>query len=131
MRFLLDTHIWLWSELEPWRLASEVTRNISDPDHELFLSPVSVWETLLLLEKKRIQIDEDFGSWFDKSTKDLNLFEAPLSGDIARQHGTVALQHRDPADRLLLATAQLYDLTLITADERLMRFSGVNVLPNR
>jgi PIN domain nuclease of toxin-antitoxin system len=131
MRFLLDTHIWLWSEFEPWRLTSDVTKRISDPHHELFLSPVSVWEALLLLQKKRVQIDEDFGTWFARSAKELRLFEAPLSWDVAAQFGSINPRHRDPADRLLLATARVYDLTFVTADDRLLNVSNINVLPNR
>jgi len=52
MKLLLDTHIWTWSQLEPWRITSEVTKKLGDPRNELWLSPVSIWELVLLVEEE-------------------------------------------------------------------------------
>jgi PIN domain nuclease of toxin-antitoxin system len=54
MKLLLDIHIWIWSHLEPWRITSEVTKELGDPRNELWLSPLSIWELVLLVEKKRL-----------------------------------------------------------------------------
>lgn len=54
MKFLLDTHVWLWSLLEPTKLSVGIQAILSSSNNTLFLSPVSVWETLILIEKKRI-----------------------------------------------------------------------------
>jgi PIN domain nuclease of toxin-antitoxin system len=67
MKLLLDTHIWLWSVLEPHKLNSEVHQCLSDSRNDRFLSPVSIWEAVILLEKKRIGIDRDIGEWFEES----------------------------------------------------------------
>ena len=131
MRLLLDTHIWIWSYLEPHKLSSEVSREISNPEHHRYLSPVSIWEMLTLLEKKRIQIKEDFGEWFRRSKEDLDLLELPLTWRIGHELRFTKLQHSDPADRFLVATAKVYDLTLVTADERLVNVPGLSVLQNR
>lgn len=131
MRLLLDTHIWIWSYLEPHRITSEIARQLINPENENFLSPVSVWEVLVLLERKRIRISEDFEEWFKKSKQDLDLLEAPFAWEVAHELRFVRLGHKDPADHFLVATARVYDLTLITADARLMNIAGVNVLPNR
>jgi PIN domain nuclease of toxin-antitoxin system len=131
MRLLLDTHIWIWSYLEPHRLTSEVSREISNPEHHRYLSPVSIWEMLTLLEKKRIQVKEDFSEWFRRSKEDLDLLELPLTWQIAHELRFTNLQHSDPADRFLVATAKVYDLTLVTADERLINVPGLSVLQNR
>jgi hypothetical protein len=59
MKLLLDTHIWLWIHREPWKLTSEVNQALADPQVDLWLSPVSVWELAVLLEKKRVTLQED------------------------------------------------------------------------
>jgi len=131
MRLLLDTHIWIWSYLDPHKLSSEVAREISNPEHYRYLSPISIWEMVVLLEKKRIQIKEDFGEWFRRSKEDLDLLELPLDWRIGHELRFTMLQHSDPADRFLVASAKIYDLTLVTADERLMNVPGLSVLQNR
>lgn len=78
MRFLLDTHIWLWSFREPHKLSSEIRKAISDPEAVRFISPVSIWEVMILLEKKRLKLLESFDQWFARTTADSELVEAPL-----------------------------------------------------
>ena len=57
MKLLLDTHIWLWTLLEPERLPPELADHLRDAGHELWLSPISVWEAILLAEKGRVVFD--------------------------------------------------------------------------
>jgi PIN domain nuclease of toxin-antitoxin system len=131
MRLLLDTHIWIWSDVEAHKLSSEVARELTNPENERYLSAVSVWEAILLLEKKRTRLNGDFGEWFKKSKLELGLIEVPLNWEIAHEVRYTILGHRDPADRFLVATAKVYDLTLVTADERLMQIRGLKLLANR
>jgi PIN domain nuclease of toxin-antitoxin system len=128
---LLDTHIWIWNYTAPEKLTSEVARELANPDNERFLSPVSIWEVAILLEKRRVNLRQDFGEWFKKSVEDLALIEAPLRWGVAHELRFTLLGHRDLADRFLVATAKVYDMTLVTADERLMSVPGLSVLPNR
>jgi PIN domain nuclease of toxin-antitoxin system len=130
MKLLLDTHIWIWNDVEPWKLSSEVTRELASPGNELWVSPVSIWEIIVLLEKRRIDLKQDFGRWVQESSRDLDLREAVLTLEVAHEVRFTILGHRDPADRFLVATAKVYDLTLVTADERLLRVPGIQVLPN-
>jgi PIN domain nuclease of toxin-antitoxin system len=131
MKLLLDTHIWIWSFLEPHKVSSEVSQALSDPGNERYLASVSVWEAILLLEKKRIQFDRDFAEWFKASKEELGLIEVPITWEVAHELRFTILGYRDPGDRFLVATAKVYDLTLVTADERLMRVPGIQVLINR
>jgi PIN domain nuclease of toxin-antitoxin system len=131
MNLLLDTHIWLWNHLEPWRVASDVNQALADPGNELWLSPVSIWELAVLREKRRVVLDEEMNRWVEKSKRELSLKEAPFSWEVANEIPFTQLAHRDPADRFLVATAKAYQLTLVTADERLLRVPALNVLPNR
>jgi PIN domain nuclease of toxin-antitoxin system len=128
---LLDTHIWIWNYTAPEKLTSEVARELTNPENDRFLSPVSIWEVAVLLEKRRINLKQDFGNWFKKSVADLVLLDAPFHWEVAHELRFTLLAHRDPADRFLVATAKVYDLTLVTADERLLNAPGLKVLPNR
>lgn len=121
MQLLLDTHIWVWSVLEPHKLTSEVHRAISDPRNTRFLSPVSIWEFVVLLEKKRLTINQDFGQWFGQSKSVLKLQEVPVDWRVVHEMRFVMLGYRDPADRFLAATTIANDLTLVTADQRLLQ----------
>ncbi len=132
MRLLLDTHIWLWSQVEPRRLAARVRKALTAEDAEPWLSPISVWEFLLLVERERL----DLGSlkpteWLELADARAPCREAPLTREVALRSRALGLSHEDPADRFLAATAAVYDLTLVTADERLLRGKGYRTLANR
>jgi PIN domain nuclease of toxin-antitoxin system len=131
MKLLLDTHIWLWNELEPWKITSEVHNQLASPQNELFLSPISVWEFALLVDKKKINITADFGEWVDGSFNDLQIQEAPVSFAVAHELRFTQLAHKDPGDRFIVATARVYDLTLVTSDEKLMNVPNLSIFPNR
>ena len=131
MKLLLDTHIWIWSVLEPTRLSRRIARAIDNAQNELWLSPISVWELLMLTQKGRVQLNEDAVPWAQRTVKDLQLHEAPLTFEVALETSTLNLIHSDPSDRLIVASAKVFDLTLVTADEKLLAAPGVKVLPNR
>src|SRR5260370_39862675 len=131
MKLLLDCRSWMWSDAEGHKLSSEVACELGNPENERYLSAVSVWEAILLLEKKRIRPIGDFGEWFEKSKLELGLIEVPLSWEIAHELRYTVLGYRDPGDRFLVATAKVYGVTLVTADERLTQVPGLKVLANR
>ena len=131
MRLLLDTHIWLWSLLEPRRLNRRVVKQLKNEDNELWLSPISIWEILILCEKKRLSLDPDVDSWVERALTAAPLHEAPITKEVALETHTITLPHRDPADRFLVASAKVFQLTLVTADERLMKTRDIPVLANR
>ena len=130
MRLLLDTHIWLWSFREPHRLSSEVHRVLGDPENTRFLSPISLWEVLIQVEKKRLAMQEDFAVWASRAIEDLQLQEAPLDWKAVQEIQFILPNHKDPADRFLAATAIANDLVLVTADQKLMAVPGLKVLAN-
>jgi PIN domain nuclease of toxin-antitoxin system len=128
LKLLLDTHIWLWAYLEPKRLRPHLLRELRNPANELWLSPISTWEALTLQAKGRIQLPNDIERWLHQAT--LPLREAPLTHEIALAAGRLSL-HPDPADRFLAATAQVLDLVLATADQRLMGVAEIRTMGNR
>ncbi len=129
MRLLLDTHIWLWSMLEPARLGRRLRHELNHKNNELWLSPISAWEALLLNAKGRIRLHADPAAWLARATMDLR--EAPLTIEIVLAAHHLPLPNPDPADRFLAATAQVLDLTLVTADERLLGLGDIKTLANR
>jgi PIN domain nuclease of toxin-antitoxin system len=130
MRLLLDTHIWFWSMVEPGMLSRRVAEEIQDPTTELWLSPISIWELIKLCQKGRITLQPDPASWIANAIDKLSLREAALTFEVAKEVQQLQLQHRDPADHFLAATAKVLDLTLVTADRRLQSLPDIQVLAN-
>jgi len=130
MRFLLDTHIWLWMFREPHKLNSVVHQAVAEPANDCYLSPISIWEVMILLEKKRISFQEDFAVWFARTVQDLELHKANLTWQVVHQMRFILPNHKDPADRFLAATAIAFDLTLVTSDQKMIGVPGLKVLAN-
>ncbi len=131
MKLLLDTHVWLWAHLDPAKLTPRVKTALTAASNELWLSPISVWETLVLAEKGRIAIAGDPRMWIEAAWARTPLHEAVLNREVAAKSRSVRVAHEDPADRFLAASAEVYDLTLVTSDEHLLRGKGYRTLANR
>lgn len=129
MKLLLDTHIWLWSLHDPRQLGKRVQHEFRDPENELWLSPISTWEALTLNGKGRIRLHRDIAEWVAEATAPFH--EAPLTHEIALAARRLQLPHQDPANRFLAATAQVLDLTLVTADAALLGLGEIATLGNR
>jgi len=124
---LLDTHIFLWGLLEPDRLHDEVVAAL-EAASEVWLSPVTVWESLLLAERGRVVLEPDGPTWLRKVLRATAFREAPLTHEVAFASRGVDLPHQDPADRFLVATAFTYGLTLVTADARIVAAQACDLL---
>jgi PIN domain nuclease of toxin-antitoxin system len=129
MRFLLDAHVWLWSFREPHKLSSQVHQALGDRRNSLFL-PIRIWEVTVLLEKKKLEMHEDFMHWFARSIKDLQIGEAILNWKVVQEMRYILPNHKDPADRFLAATASTHEPVLVTTDQKLMGVPGLKVLAN-
>ncbi len=131
MKLLLDTHVWLWTLTDPDRLGRRARSAIARGTSELWLSPISVWELLVLAERGRVRLDEEPGRWAREALERSPVREATLTGEVAIQSREVAPLHPDPADRFILASALIYELTLVTADEALLDLRLCPLLPGR
>ena len=129
MRLLLDTHIWLWRLLAPERLARSTTRAIADTDVEICLSPISVWETLVLARKGRLDLRPSPREWVQAAIRASRPTMVPLTHAMALESETLeGYRSRDPADRFLVATARIEGLTLATADRAMLDWDGVDTV---
>ena len=120
-KYLLDTHILLWSLLEPERLHAQVASVLEDPDNELWISPITTWEIIVLAEKGRIALDKEPVRWIADVLNTLPFYQAVLNHAVAMHSRQLELFHQDPADRFIAASAQVYELTLITSDKHLLQ----------
>jgi len=131
VKLLLDTHIWIWSVADKSRLRPRVLKALENPANELWLSPISVWELLILVEKGRVVLNVDVREWIGQALEAAPLQEAPLTTEVVLATREIRLSHHDPADAFLAATAKVFDLTLVTSDARLIATKGLSILPNR
>lgn len=99
VKLLLDTHIWLWYLLGNERLSTQLQTTIPAATTELWLSPISIWETLLLAEKGRISLQPNPVAWVDLALNTLEIREASLNHHIAILSRQIELPHQDPGDR--------------------------------
>jgi PIN domain nuclease of toxin-antitoxin system len=126
--FLLDTHIALWLDSGNQNLRGPTRALIDDcwrKGGRIFLSAVSVWEIALLVDGGRIDLDLPIDAWVTRFVSRPGVEAAPLNHRAAsRAYRFQHLEHRDPADRLLIATAIELACPLITYDERILQFGN-------
>jgi PIN domain nuclease of toxin-antitoxin system len=124
---LLDTHIALWLDSGDYRLRPETRSLIEDCWQKggiIRLSAVSVWEISLLVDIGRIELDLSIEAWVMRFLGRTGIEPAPFGHRAAcRGYQLYHLEHRDPADRLLIATAIELACPLIAYDERILRLA--------
>ena len=127
MNVLLDTHIWIWHLIGARELSAGYKAIIQDESNEIYLSPISVWETHLLIERKRLPVSMKAPEWVAAALEAMQIRDAGLSFAIARRARELDL-HPDPADRFIAATALEFNLALLTADKRLRKCKELKIL---
>lgn len=128
---LLDTHIWVWSLTEPERLSRKVRAAVENPQVVKWLSPISAWEVCLLIERGRLDFGMSGPDWTRQALRAIPLREAGLTHEIAVESRRLSGVSQDPADRFIVATARLLELTLVTADREIVTSTACAVLWNR
>jgi PIN domain nuclease of toxin-antitoxin system len=128
VKLLLDTHIWIWSLLEPSKITPRIAKALENPANEKWLSPISVWEFRVLVEKGRVKLTMGFEEWIAQALTEFSPREAPLTTEVVLAMSKIHIPSRDPADAFLAATAKVFQLTLVTADTRLRTAKGVSFL---
>lgn len=131
MKYLLDTHTWVWWHMRPKGLSRKVAGLISRPDgyEEILLSAISVWEFCKLLEKGRIGISCHPIEWIETAMAMPKLRLVPITPAIA--YDSTALPQpfpTDPADQIITATARAENATILTKDGLLRRCQHVRTI---
>jgi PIN domain nuclease of toxin-antitoxin system len=129
LKILLDTHIWLWIQDDPGKIRTNLRQILNDTKNELWLSPVSTWEALVLESKGWIQFRRGIAEWVARNTAPFR--EAPFTHEVAMAAQQLSWKNHDPADRFLAGTAKVFGLTLATADTKLLGLGDIATLANR
>lgn len=126
MNYLLDTHIWIWASLEPERLSPAARNAVVDPASRLHICSLSWWEMLLAHRKGRLRLEMEPIAWGRASLQRMDASVLQVTEAIAIEAERLdGFERQDPGDRFIVATARIHQLTLITADEWILRWPGV------
>jgi PIN domain nuclease of toxin-antitoxin system len=126
VRLLLDTHVWLWAATQPENLGKKTRVLLVDEKTDRLVSAASVLEITRLNAAGQVVLSTPAARWVEESSKILMLDHLPITTDIAIEaYSLPPAFHRDPADRLLVSTARIHNLVLVTADERILRYRPV------
>ena len=128
---ILDTHTWIWYINDPGLLSKQACAQIEDEldNNPILVSSISVWEIFMLEKAGRLKLTLPAHTWVQKC-ENLSIFRfVPVDNEIAK----ISVQlnsdlHKDPADRIILATALKEGAILITKDKRLQNYSYVETV---
>jgi PIN domain nuclease of toxin-antitoxin system len=122
---LLDTHVlwWLDQKVASMGIQARTTADHALTEDELAVSAIAFGEVAALIKRGRLELEAPIRVWRDELLGQ-GVLEVPVDGQLAIQAVDLEGLHRDPADRLIVATALTIDATLLTADERLLAWPG-------
>ena len=123
MRFLLDTHAFLWFVLDDKRISEQAKSTIADSKNEIYFSAASVWEMAIKTKLARLKIKDDFESFIISQLSTNNF--VPLSITISHSLYTERLPqiHKDPFDRIIVAQSKVEGLPLISRDKQIRKYA--------
>ena len=126
MRLLLDTHVWIWSQEDMNQLGPQAKRSLLGAEHENHISTVSTLELARLVSIRAIELSISLQDWVERALQATQARTVQVSHQIALGAYTLpGTFHKDPADRILVATARHHEFTLLTADERILNYKDV------
>lgn len=122
---LLDTHVlvWLTKGLDALGAEARQLANNALGQNELAASAITFWEIEMLIQRGRLELMQSTAAW-RQTLLDQGLIEVPLAGDIGIMAAALSDFHHDPADRLIAATALYHSAQLVTADKRILGWTG-------
>ena len=127
MNILLDTHIFLWFISDDSRISVNVREAIQNPEHQVYLSSVSVWEAIVKYQLGKLPFPEQPGTYLPEQRDRHQIASLPLDEQSVTQLSYLPALHRDPFDRMLICQALQKNLTIVTEDP-LIRSYSVSVL---
>jgi PIN domain nuclease of toxin-antitoxin system len=130
MRLLLDTHIFLWYITNDPRLDRKIAAAIQEPSNDVFLSVVSTWEALIKYQLGRLDLPAAADTYLRERQRQHRIVTLPLENDAVARLLSLPALHRDPFDRMLICQAIHHELTLVTADEQVVRYPVLTLRAN-
>ena len=127
MKLLLDTHVFLWAIDQPGRLSKKVKKALLDERNQLFVSVASIWEIRLKMQAGKLKLPIE-PEYLESNLRKLGILAyLPVELFHVYQTDRLAMVHKDPFDRLLLAQAMVEGMVLVSKDP-LLRAYGLDVL---
>jgi PIN domain nuclease of toxin-antitoxin system len=124
-KVLLDTHVWIWAMTGNPNITKEFSNAFERilKNQGALISPMSIWEIGMLVDKKRIEIEMNVLDWVGQVLEIPGVQLCPITPQIAIQSTKLPSKiHGDPVDRLLIATAYEEDAILVTCDKKILDF---------
>lgn len=121
--YLLDTHTFIWAMENSKRLSEDIKSVIANPKNKILVSVASIWEIVIKINLKKIKLVFDLEASISKA----NLVVLPIEISHVIKVQSLPNHHKDPFDRILVAQSQMENLTLISHDKNIWKYS-VNVL---
>ena len=128
MRILLDTQVWLWTLVHPDRISRSIQDALVDRNNELLLSAASSWEISIKYRLGKLPLPGPPDEFILPRLARDGIIPMPVEHRHAVQVARLPDHHRDPFDRLLIAQAQVEDLTIFTADRKIALYDVKHVL---
>jgi PIN domain nuclease of toxin-antitoxin system len=127
---LLDTHIWVWWVDNSQHLTDRRRHILQDNVNSgLGISVISCWEVAKLVEYERLELSCPLEEWMEQAVAYPGMQLLELTPQIAIEPTKLPGSfHRDPADQIIVATARVYDISLLTADSRILQYPHVRTL---
>ncbi len=126
---VLDTHIWIWWVHGDPKLSQTAIAAIQAHESDVIgISAISCWEIAKLVEYDRLKLPCEISGWFEQALSYPAVQLLDLTPEIAIASTQLVGFHRDPADQIITATAQVYDCPLVTADTKILSYSGVSTI---
>ncbi len=123
MRFLLDTHVAIWSVWQSHLVPAATRRMLSQPDAEAFVSAASIWEISIKFNLRKASAPPASGTESLNAFTNANMRILQVTGGHAAAVDLLPDYHGDPFDRLIVAQALSEPMRLITRDRKLLRYS--------
>jgi PIN domain nuclease of toxin-antitoxin system len=128
---LLDTHILVWWVSDDSKLSQKAKKLIESASkkQEIIISSISIWEICLLVKESRLKLATDLETWIQKLESIPFIRFIPIDNSIAMK--SVFLNedlHKDPADRIIIATALKLGVKLITSDRKILNYKKVQTV---
>ena len=121
---LIDTHVLLWFQLKPEKLNKNEQYEIMQAHEtgELYMSAILLWEVAMLAKYQRISLQQPFQQWRKMTQANIKVID--ISADIAVESIHLpGCEHKDPADRFIIATARVHDIPLMTHDQKILAYA--------
>ena len=123
MTLLLDTQIILWAALSPAAITERAFQALRNPDNRRLISAVTCWEIATKVQTGKLVLPLPLDEFLDRQIADLVLTPLPLTRFHATRVASLPLLHRDPADRLLVAQAQIERVPIVSSDAMIRRYN--------